>query len=67
MVQDSTDHGCRDRTIGSLLAGAVGDAAGTAIKFLDWETIRTTYGPRGVRVGRPLHSVRSLCESSVSI
>jgi len=39
----------KDRFSGSLLAGAVGDALGLPVEFLDLNEIRTKYGPEGVR------------------
>ena len=38
-----------DRIVGSLLGGALGDALGAPVEFLDERLIRTKYGPEGIR------------------
>lgn len=38
-----------DRFRGCLLAGAAGDALGYAVEFISLDTIRTRYGPGGIR------------------
>ncbi len=38
-----------DRTRGSLLAGAVGDALGAPVEFLSLDEIRSRFGPEGLR------------------
>ena len=39
----------KDRFSGCLLAGAVGDALGVPVEFLDIAEIRAKYGPEGIR------------------
>jgi ADP-ribosylglycohydrolase len=36
-----------DRVVGSILAGAVGDALGAPVEFLNIDTIRERFGPQG--------------------
>lgn len=38
-----------DRIRGCLLAGAVGDALGAAVEFMDWPSIREEFGEQGIR------------------
>lgn len=38
-----------DRIRGCLLAGAAGDALGAAVEFMDWPSIRQTFGEQGIR------------------
>lgn len=38
-----------ERIRGCLLGGAAGDALGYAVEFIDEQTIRELYGPRGIR------------------
>lgn len=38
----------KDRTIGCLVGGAVGDALGYAVEFEQWPCIRNTYGDQGI-------------------
>jgi ADP-ribosylglycohydrolase len=38
----------RDRLVGSIVAGAIGDALGAPIEFDDFDAIRRRYGPTGV-------------------
>ena len=38
----------RDRALGCLVGGAVGDALGYAVEFESWPSIRTMYGPKGI-------------------
>jgi ADP-ribosylglycohydrolase len=38
----------RERVIGSMLAGAVGDALGAPVEFLTMDDIRRTFGPAGI-------------------
>jgi len=38
-----------DRIRGCLLAGAAGDALGAAVEFMDWPSIRQSFGERGIR------------------
>lgn len=38
----------RDRALGCLVGGAVGDALGYAVEFEQWPYIRNTYGNRGI-------------------
>jgi len=37
-----------ERIKGCLLGGAVGDALGAPVEFLDWSAIRATFGERGI-------------------
>ena len=39
----------RSRFQGCLLAGAVGDALGAAVEFMQWPAIQAKYGPSGIR------------------
>ena len=45
----------RRRLRGSLLGGAVGDALGAPIEFLQWPEIRARYGPRGLEHFEPAY------------
>lgn len=36
-----------ERIKGSLLGGAVGDALGASVEFLEWPAIEAKYGPQG--------------------
>ena len=38
----------KDRALGCLVGGAVGDALGYAVEFESWPAIRTMYGPKGI-------------------
>ena len=38
----------KDRALGCLVGGAVGDALGYAVEFESWPSIRTMYGPKGI-------------------
>jgi ADP-ribosylglycohydrolase len=38
----------RERMIGCLLGGAVGDALGAPVEFLSWPQIEKRFGPRGI-------------------
>ena len=38
----------RDRALGCLVGGAVGDALGYAVEFEQWPYIRNTYGDKGI-------------------
>lgn len=38
-----------DRIKGCLIGGAVGDALGAPIEFLEWSAIRTKFGPEGIK------------------
>lgn len=38
----------KDRALGFLVGGAVGDALGYAVEFESWPSIRTMYGPKGI-------------------
>ncbi len=56
-AQESYVHACRslsdptyrDRALGCLLGGAVGDALGYCVEFDRLETIRARFGPEGIR------------------
>jgi len=37
-----------ERIKGCLLGGAVGDALGAPVEFLDWSTIEARFGPQGI-------------------
>lgn len=37
-----------DRIKGCLLGGAVGDALGAPVEFLEWAAIRNTFGAQGI-------------------
>jgi len=39
----------RDKYLGCLLGGAIGDALGAPIEFLSWEAIKSKYGNDGVK------------------
>lgn len=39
----------RDRVLGTMLGGAIGDALGAAVEFSSLSTIRRLYGPEGIR------------------
>ena len=41
-----------DSIRGCILGGAVGDALGYAVEFMDWEWIRSRYGDEGIREPR---------------
>jgi ADP-ribosylglycohydrolase len=45
----------RDRLLGSILAGAIGDALGAPIEFDDLFTIRRRYGPAGLTAYAPAY------------
>jgi ADP-ribosylglycohydrolase len=45
----------RDSLVGSILAGAIGDALGAAIEFDDLFTIRRRYGPSGLTTYAPAY------------
>ena len=45
----SHDHAYRDRVLGCLIGGAVGDAFGYAIEFDQLDAIRRHHGPAGLR------------------
>ncbi|WP_225978572.1 ADP-ribosylglycohydrolase family protein [Gandjariella thermophila] len=47
----------RDRVLGSLLAGAVGDALGAPVEGLPMENIRQLYGPEGITEFKPAFGV----------
>ena len=47
-MRDNTVPDQVDRTLGCLLGGALGDALGAPIEFLDLDAIQATYGPRGI-------------------
>ena len=38
----------KDRALGCLVGGAIGDALGYAVEFESWPSIRTMYGPKGI-------------------
>ncbi len=38
----------RNRTLGCLVGGAVGDALGYAVEFDSWNSIQGRYGPEGI-------------------
>ena len=38
----------KNRAMGCLVGGAVGDALGYAVEFESWPSIRTMYGPKGI-------------------
>lgn len=38
----------RDRALGCLVGGAVGDALGYSVEFEQWPYIRNTYGDKGI-------------------
>jgi ADP-ribosylglycohydrolase/predicted protein tyrosine phosphatase len=38
-----------ERARGCLLGGAVGDALGAAVEFMDWREIRSRFGPEGIK------------------
>ena len=38
----------RDRVLGCVVGGAVGDALGYAVEFVSWPRIRSRYGERGI-------------------
>lgn len=44
-----------DRVKGCLLGGAVGDALGAPVEFLDWDEIHAKYGPHGIRDFTPVY------------
>ena len=37
-----------ERIKGCLLGGAVGDALGAPVEFLEWSAIRATFGAKGI-------------------
>jgi ADP-ribosylglycohydrolase len=39
---------CRERILGCLLGGAVGDALGAPVEFMSWPAIAAHYGPAGL-------------------
>lgn len=45
----------RDRIVGSLLGGAVGDALGAPVEFMSLATIRSQFGPGGIRDYAPAY------------
>jgi ADP-ribosylglycohydrolase len=45
----------RDRFVGCLLGGAVGDALGAAIEFDSWSQIQDRFGSRGIRGYAPAY------------
>lgn len=47
MIRDTHNAIHAGRVLGSILAGAVGDALGGPVEFLSIEEIRHTFGPRG--------------------
>ncbi len=44
-----------DRIRGCLLAGAVGDALGAAVEFMDWPSIQRQFGVEGIRDFAPTY------------
>jgi ADP-ribosylglycohydrolase len=45
----------RERMIGCLLGGAIGDALGAPVEFLSWPRIERRFGPRGIREYAPAY------------
>jgi ADP-ribosylglycohydrolase len=45
----------RERLMGCLLGGAVGDALGAPVEFLSWPQIERRFGPGGVRAYAPAY------------
>ena len=43
----------RERMVGCLLGGAIGDALGAPVEFLSWPQIESRFGPRGIREFAP--------------
>jgi len=43
----------RERVVGCLLGGAVGDALGAPVEFLSWSQIERRFGPHGIREFAP--------------
>ena len=50
----------RDRSIGCLVGGAVGDALGYTVEFEQWPYIRNTYGDKGITRYQLLHNGKAL-------
>ncbi len=48
----------RDRARGCLLLGAIGDALGAPVEFMDWAEIRRRFGPLGVTGFEPAYGRR---------
>ncbi|MCO7567393.1 ADP-ribosylglycohydrolase family protein [Pseudomonas sp. S 311-6] len=46
-----------ERIKGCLLGGAVGDALGAPVEFLDWSTIEARFGPQGISDFAPAYGV----------
>ncbi len=47
-----------DRIKGCLLGGAVGDALGAPVEFLDWNAIRASFGPQGIVDFAPAYGIK---------
>jgi ADP-ribosylglycohydrolase len=45
----------RERIVGSLLGGAIGDALGAPVEFLSWGEIEKRFGPDGIRGFAPAY------------
>lgn len=45
----------RNLILGSLLAGAVGDALGASVEFMSLEEIRNKFGPAGIQIYSPAY------------
>lgn len=46
-----------ERIKGCLVGGAVGDALGASVEFLEWPAIESKYGPQGIVDFTPVRGV----------
>ena len=55
MFPAMSDPTRRDRILGCLLGGAVGDALGASVEFISWPEIERRFGPGGIQAYAPAY------------